>query len=74
MIRKDLSFAEMAHAAQNYAADPATEAQDLSSAVAALFQYAPYSKRSYIRSFAMLLERVGDSLNYPTEIPRDLGT
>ena len=25
VIRKDLSFAEMAHAAQNYAADPATE-------------------------------------------------
>ncbi len=73
VIRKDLSFAEMAHAAQNYAADPATDANDLSSAVAALFQSAPYSKRSYIRSFAMLLDRVGGVLNYPTEIPRALG-
>lgn len=73
VIRKDLSFAEMAHAAHNYAADPATEANDLSSAVAALFQSAPYSKRSYIRSFALLLERVGEALNYPTEIPRALG-
>lgn len=73
VIRKDLSFAEMAHAAQNYAADPATEANDLSAAVAALFQSAPYSKRSYIRSFAFLLDRVGEALNYPTEIPRALG-
>ena len=73
VIRKDLSFAEMAHAAQNYAADPATEANDLSTAVAALFQSAPYSKRSYIRSFALLLEGVGDALNFPTEIPRALG-
>ena len=73
MIRKDLSFAEMAHAARNYAADPATEANDMSSAVAALFQSAPYSKRSYIRSFAYLLERLERLLNYPTEIPRALG-
>lgn len=73
VIRKDLSFAEMAHAAKNYAADPATEANDLSAAVAALFQSSPYSKRSYIRSFALLLERVGEALNFPTEIPRALG-
>jgi ParB family chromosome partitioning protein len=73
VIRKDLSFAEMAHAAQNYAADPATEAKDLSAAVAALFQSAPYSKRSYIRSYALLLEQVGSALNFPTEIPRALG-
>lgn len=73
VIRKDLSFAEMAHAAQNYAADPATEVHDLSAAVAALFQSAPYSKRSYIRSFAFLLERLEGALSYPTEIPRALG-
>lgn len=73
VIRKDLSFAEMAYAAQNYAADPATEAKNLSDAVAALFQSAPYSKRSYIRSFAVLLDRLGEVLDYPTEIPRALG-
>ena len=73
VIRKDLSFAEMARAAQNYAADPATETADLSSAVAELFQSAPYSKRSYIRSFAYLLDRIGHLLHYPTEIPRALG-
>ena len=73
VIRKDLSFAEMARAAQNYAADPATDANDLTRAVAALFQSAPYSKRSYIRSFAYLLDQIGEYLAYPTEIPRALG-
>ncbi|MEJ6395813.1 ParB N-terminal domain-containing protein [Gymnodinialimonas sp. 2305UL16-5] len=73
VIRKDLSFAEMAYAAQNYAADPATGATDLSEAVAALFQSAPYSKRSYIRSFAFLLDTLGGALTYPAEIPRALG-
>ncbi|SLN61920.1 ParB/RepB/Spo0J family partition protein [Pseudooctadecabacter jejudonensis] len=73
VIRKDLSFAEMARAAQVYAGDPSTDAHDLSGAVAALFQSAPYSKRSYIRSFAYLLDQIGEYLLYPTEIPRALG-
>ncbi|WP_375175139.1 ParB/RepB/Spo0J family partition protein [Pseudooceanicola sp.] len=73
IIRKDLSFAEMAYAAQNYAADPQTEVNDLGEAVAVLFQSAPYSKRSYIRSFALLLDRLGKVLDYPTAIPRALG-
>lgn len=73
VIRKDLSFAEMAMAANNYAADPATGVNDLKGAVAALFQSAPYSKRSYIRSFARMLDLIGSSLHYPTEVPRALG-
>ncbi len=73
VIRKDLSFAEMAFAAQNFAADPSTPARDLKEAVATLFQSAPYSKRSYIRSFARLLNRLDKVLEYPAEIPRALG-
>lgn len=73
VIRKDLSFAEMAHAAQVYAADPGTDAENLGDAVAALFQSAPYSKRSYIKSFAYLLDQIGDHLQFPAEIPRALG-
>lgn len=73
IIRKDLSFAEMAAAANNFAADPAVPISDLKGAVAALFQSAPYSKRSYIRSFARLLDLIGDTLKYPTEVPRALG-
>lgn len=73
IIRKDLSFAEMATAANNFAADPAVEINDLKGAVAALFQSAPYSKRSYIRAFARLLDLIGSALKYPTEVPRALG-
>ena len=73
LIRKDLSFAEMAYAARNYAKDPETDASTLSEAVAALFQSAAYSKRSYIRSFAFLLEQLSGVLKYATEIPRALG-
>ena len=73
LVRKDLSFAEMAWAAMNYAADPATGAQDLDAALATLFRSAPRSKRSYIRLFALLLDRLGKHLDHPTEIPRALG-
>ena len=73
IIRKDLSFAEMAHAAQAYAADPATGATDLGEAVAILFQSASYPKRSNIRAFAKLLDQIGKHLAYPTEIARSLG-
>lgn len=73
VIRKDLSFAEMARAAQLYAMDPATPEHDLSGAVAALFSSAPYSKRSYIKSFAFLLDQIGEYLEFPTEVPRALG-
>ncbi len=73
VVRKDLSFAEMAHVAQVFLADPATQVADLSEAVAELFQSAPYSKRSYIRSFAYLLDRIGGTLQYPTEVPRAVG-
>lgn len=73
IVRKDLSFAEMAHVSQVYLADPTTKVTDLSDAVAELFQSAPYSKRSYIRSFVFLLDRIGGALQYPTEVPRALG-
>ena len=73
IVRKELSFAEMAMAARNFAADPATEAQTVSDAVPILFQSANYAKRSYIRAFARLLEHVGTSLKYPTALPRNLG-
>ncbi|MCG6884424.1 MAG: ParB N-terminal domain-containing protein [Silicimonas sp.] len=73
VIRSDLSFAEMARMAQTYAADPETSANDLPEAVAVLFRSAPYSKRSYIRSFAYLIDRIGPCLAYPAEVPRALG-
>lgn len=73
IVRKDLSFAEMAMAARNYADDPATDAMTIDDAVAQLFKSASYGKRSYIRSFARLLDKIGDTLLYPAELPRNLG-
>ncbi|MEM0938102.1 MAG: ParB N-terminal domain-containing protein [Pseudomonadota bacterium] len=73
MVRKDLSFAEMALTAQAYAADPATGPTDVDAAVKELFKSAGYSKRSYIRNFARLLDRIGPHLRYPEEVPRNLG-
>jgi len=73
LVRKDISFAEMASLAIKYAKDNATECNDPDKVVALLFKSAGYQKRSYIRSFIGLMEQVGNSLKYPAEIPRGLG-
>lgn len=73
LVRKDISFAEMAELARRYAADPATDCVDVDQAVAELFQSAAYSKRSNIRSFAEILDRLDKVLMYPHKIPRNLG-
>lgn len=73
LVRKDISFAEMAQLALDYAADPQTRETDPEKVVAQLFGSAGYQKRSYIRGFIKLLERVGPHLKYPSAIPRALG-
>ena len=73
LVRKDISFAEMAALALNYARDPSTAENDPDKAVAQLFQSAGYQKRSYIRGFIRLVERLGDDLRFMQHIPRALG-
>ena len=73
LIRKDISFGEMAALAIHYAKDPATTVSDPAKAVATLFTSASYQKRSYIRNFVSLLEILGDDLLYVENIPRSLG-
>jgi len=73
LVRKDISFAEMAALALRYARDTATDCDDPEKAVAILFKSAGYQKRSYIRGFIGLMDRVGDVLKHPAEIPRALG-
>lgn len=73
LIRKDISFAEMATLARRYSEDPANECADVSEAVGVLFKSASYVKRSYIRAFAELLVRLESDLQFPQEIPRNLG-
>ncbi|WP_300042677.1 ParB N-terminal domain-containing protein [uncultured Paracoccus sp.] len=73
MVRKDISFAEMAQLAVHYAMDPLTPEHDAEKAVAILFKSAGYQKRSYIRNFIRVVESLGEVLLYPQDIPRALG-
>ncbi|WP_225025966.1 ParB/RepB/Spo0J family partition protein [Xinfangfangia pollutisoli] len=73
LVRKDISFAEMAQLAADYAADPIVGNNDPDKAVAILFRSAGYQKRSYIRAFLPLVQRLGRDLAYIEEIPRRLG-
>lgn len=73
LVRKDISFAEMASLAIKYAKDGATDCNDPDKVVAILFKSAGYQKRSYIRSFIGLMEQVGRTIKFPADIPRALG-
>ncbi|MEM7667589.1 MAG: ParB N-terminal domain-containing protein, partial [Pseudomonadota bacterium] len=73
MVRTDISFAEMAGLARAYAADPDTVAESVEEAVSSLFASAGRQKRSYIRHFAALLDRIGAALAHPEAIPRAVG-
>ncbi|WP_375261903.1 ParB/RepB/Spo0J family partition protein [Palleronia sp.] len=73
LVRKDVSFAEMAQLALDYAGDPNVTETDPDRAVAELFKSAGYQKRSYIRSFIRLVDRLGPVLKHKREIPRSLG-
>jgi ParB family chromosome partitioning protein len=71
LVRREVSFAEMARLARAFAADHG--GGDLDAAVDALFRSAPPQKRSYIRAFAELLDRVEPLAEHAEAIPRDLG-
>lgn len=73
LIRKDISFAEMAKLAITYADDLETDVTDADRAVATLFQSASYQKRSYIRTFIKVIEPLWKHLLFAEEIPRALG-
>lgn len=73
LVRRDVSFAEMAQLALAYVEDPETDCDDLDQSVSLLYASASRQKRSYIRRFATLLEVAGPALNFPEEIPRALG-
>ncbi|MCG7625394.1 ParB/RepB/Spo0J family partition protein [Epibacterium sp. Ofav1-8] len=73
LVRRDISFAEMAQLAVSYCEDPETEAPDLDAAVATLYASAGRQKRVYIRNFAELLDLLGAELRFPEAISRNLG-
>ena len=73
LVRKDISFAEMAQLAVHYASDHRTSTDDADKAVSVLFQSTGYQKRSYIRAFIPVMDRLDKYLKFPAEIPRALG-
>ncbi|MBK0328983.1 ParB N-terminal domain-containing protein [Rhodobacteraceae bacterium F11138] len=73
LVRRDISFAEMAALALCYAEDEATDADTVEQAVAVLYASAARQKRVYIRHFATLLNAIGSHLKFPEAIPRALG-
>ncbi len=73
MVRKDISWAEMANLARAYAEDEQTGCRDLDQAVNVLFATANPQKRSYVRRFAFLMRAMDRSLDHAEAIPRQLG-
>ncbi|MGJ8616358.1 MAG: ParB/RepB/Spo0J family partition protein [Sulfitobacter sp.] len=70
MVRKDLSFGEMAQLALSYAKDADI---DPGEAVSTLYASALKQKRTYIRQFARVLQDLEGAVKFPEAIPRALG-
>lgn len=73
LIRKDVSFAEMANLAMAYASDGVDGCASLDEAVNVLFASTGPQKRSYIRRFAVVMTRLGKVLEHPSGLSRRLG-
>lgn len=73
LIRKDVSFAEMANLARAYAADRVDGCSDLDEAVNRLYASANPQKRSYIRRFAFVMAALETHLEHAAAVPRALG-
>lgn len=72
-VREDLSFAEMAQLAIEAQRDPACGFATHDDAVRRLYGSLHKMKRSNIRQFVTLMEAVGDVLQWPKAVGRDLG-
>lgn len=70
LIRKDISFYEMAQLALAYAREMELRVGD---AIETLYASTGRQKRSYIRHFAEIVRRLGKHLNHPESLPRALG-
>lgn len=73
LVRKDISWSEMARLARAYVEEGVGGCDDLDQAVNHLFASTNPQKRSYIRRFAYLLDRLEKHLEHPEAIPRALG-
>ncbi|MFK7743707.1 MAG: ParB N-terminal domain-containing protein [Roseobacter sp.] len=73
LVRRDISFAEMAQLAMSYGARTGQTIGYGGDPVDVLFASAGRQKRSYIRHFSYLLKALGDALKFPEAIPRATG-
>ncbi len=73
LVRKDISFAEMARLARAYAEEGVEGCDSIETAVSLLYASATPQRRHAIRRFALLLGRLDKHLDHPEAIPRDLG-
>jgi ParB family transcriptional regulator, chromosome partitioning protein len=73
LVRKDISWAEMAQLARAYVADGVAGCGDLDHAVNLLYASANPQKRSYIRRFAFLLSHLEAHLQHPEALSRSMG-
>lgn len=73
LVRRNISFAEMAALVRAYVSDPETQCGDVDQALAELFGSISRQKKSYIRHFVTLLDAIGSRLKFPEAIPRALG-
>ena len=73
LVRKDISWAEMARLARAYAEDRVGGCEDLDQAVNMLYASANPQKRSYIRRFAYLMSHLEKHLEHPEALSRSLG-
>lgn len=70
LVRKDISFGEMAQLALSFAAEVGIDVDD---AVGQLYASALKQKRRYIRQFAAVLEATSGGVHHAEAIPRALG-
>ncbi len=73
LVRRDISFAEMAQLAMSYGDRTGQSMGYAGDPVDVLFASAGRQKRSYIRHFTHLLRAIGDTLKHPEVIPRATG-
>ncbi|MBV0914128.1 ParB/RepB/Spo0J family partition protein [Anianabacter salinae] len=74
LVRRDISFAEMAQLAWSYLKDNRQVMENVHEAVEVLYKSASRQKRSHIRTFAVLIGAIGPHLKHPEALPRALGT
>jgi ParB family chromosome partitioning protein len=73
VVREDLTFAEMAQVAITAADDLAVDERDPQVLVGTLYAALHKMKKSYIRAFVSLLNYLGDDLEWPKAVPRNVG-